>query len=320
MQPKDALVRLDLPRPNPNQDYATYQNQFQPCLDFPSEELRRFFEAHQEELYPALEEHLSTELRDPRAWKRSSQHVFPSARDLTGEWYVGRVRLWQEGGAVHGVLLARFLGAPVLEGAPQAPCDYLGVLFRFSCSPVEPHFVVEEQIPLPLYLENRAFYPAGIPQDAHLCPRCCGAKWAAQDAHLGRQKRCPNCGSLGYVDAQGHKLGLGVRLRTCWLHLFWDGPLSPLLALLVWVCGLAGGMNSGLFQHTASEKLCLLGWAGVGLALLLTSVGLGLHGANQIQGFPFLRWQRKTALLLSFFLAPLFSAALFLFSWSLLPV
>lgn len=318
MQPKDALIRLELPRPNPNQDYATYQNQLQPCLEFPSEELRRFFEAHQEELYRTLEEHLSTELRDPRAWKRSSQHYFPSARDLTGEWYVGRVRLWQEGGAVHGVLLARFLGTFVLEETSQAPCDYLGVLFRFSCSPVEPHFVVEEQIPLPLYLENQAFFPAGIPEDAHLCPRCCGVKWAAQDAHLGRQKRCPNCGGLGYVDAQGHKLGLGVRLRA-WLHLFWDGPLSPLLALLVWVCGLAGGMNSGLFQHAASGKLCLLVWAGVGLALLLTSVGLGLHRANQIQGFPFLCRQRKMALLLSFFLTLLFSAVLFLFSWSLLP-
>lgn len=314
MQPKDALVRLDLPRPNPNQDYATYQNQLQPCLDFPSEELRRFFEAHQEELYRTLEEHLSTELRDPRAWKRSSQYHFPSARDLTGEWYVGRVRLWQEGGTVHGVLLARFLGTFVLEETFQAPCDYLGVLFRFSCSPVEPRFVVEEQIPLPLYLENRAFYPAGIPEDAHLCPRCCGAKWAAQDAHLGRQKRCPNCGGLGYVDAQGSKLGLGVRLRV-WLHLFWDGPLSPLLALLVWVCGLAGGINSGLFHG----KLCLLVWAGIGLALLLTFVGLGLHRANQIQGFPFLCRQRKTALLLSLFLTLLFSAPLFLFSWSLLP-
>ncbi len=317
MQPMASLVRLDLPRPNPNQDYATYQNQLQPCLEFSSEELRRFFETHQETLYRSLEESLSIELRNPRAWKPSSKHHFPSACDLTGEWYVGRVRLWQEEGTIHGVLLARFLGTYLLEGVRQTPCDYLGVLFRFSCSPTELRFVVEEQIPLPLYLENRDFYPAGIPQEAHLCPRCCGAKWTAQDT--GRQERCPNCGGLGYVDAQAHKLGLGVCLRV-WLRLFWGGPLSPLLVLLVWVCGLAAGMNSGLFQSTADGKLCLLVWAGVGLALLLGSGALELRRANRIQGFPFLRWQKKTVLLLSSLLALLFSAAFFLFLGSLLPV
>lgn len=124
-----------MPNPNTNNGHVCYENKLQPEFDFESEELKAVYERHEAELLSMAEKEAWDYLLDVGAWASEPGEDFPCGKEMTGEWYVGRVMLKSLENQIYGHIYMRFLGyypAPTVRSPID---DYLGMEYTFYYDP-----------------------------------------------------------------------------------------------------------------------------------------------------------------------------------------
>ncbi|MCI9557944.1 hypothetical protein D3Z58_25345 [Clostridiaceae bacterium] len=135
MKQTDALKRIEMPNPNTKNGHVCYKNKLQPEFDFESEELKAVYQQHEAELLSVAEKEAWDYLLDVGAWDSEPGEDFPCGKEMTGEWYVGRVTLKSLKNQIYGSIDMRFLGyysAPTVRSPID---DYLGMEYTFYYEP-----------------------------------------------------------------------------------------------------------------------------------------------------------------------------------------
>lgn len=243
MKRTDKLRYIEMPIPNPDNEYANYANQLRPALHIDSEELRALYEEKRIKLFQLLELQMEMLFGNPRIWKR---WTFPSMQDMTGEWYIGELTLYEErkpfsGPAgdpeadgerkiVYGSVLTRFLGRNPSRDRQNPILDYLGIEFFFRYDAEPDNFTFDLRRACRLYMELPEFFEANVPKDSVLCPSCHATKVdvkkyrqavaAGKSIMYWRSVACPVCGGFGYVSPQGERISTRARLNASGRNFF----------------------------------------------------------------------------------------------------
>ena len=135
MEQTDGLKRIEMPNPNVNNEYISYEDQMQPKLDFETEELRAIYQRHEAELLSTAEKEAWDYLLDVGAWSSDPGEDFPCAKEMTGEWYVGCVVLKTLKNRIYGSIDMCFLGYYPQPCARPPIDDYLGMEYTFFYDP-----------------------------------------------------------------------------------------------------------------------------------------------------------------------------------------
>lgn len=87
---KLELTQVNLPNPNSDNHYVTYENQLQPQVRFGDDKLKSLFKKHEEELMAIVEKEI-TEYVNCDDLCCHEDGMFPKRSVLTGEWYLRAV-------------------------------------------------------------------------------------------------------------------------------------------------------------------------------------------------------------------------------------
>lgn len=125
---------IKMPYPNHMNTYTDYTQKLQPKMDFESASFKQFYEKHKEELLKASIKECEQYL-DADDWM--DEETFPYIKDLTGEWYLSLVQIWQEqDGTINISLYLHFLGYYPAGCARMEIDDYLGIDVLFEYNPI----------------------------------------------------------------------------------------------------------------------------------------------------------------------------------------
>ncbi len=126
-----------MPYPNLENRYTDYARKLQPKMDFESENLKKFYLEHRQELIETVirecEEYL-----DADDWME--EETFPRIKDLTGEWYLASVTARNQEKKISVQLYLHFLGYYPKGCARKEVDDYLGMDAWFEYDPVQKVF------------------------------------------------------------------------------------------------------------------------------------------------------------------------------------
>lgn len=90
------LTRIYLPKPNPENEYVSYEKQLQPRMDFENAELEKLFYAHEAEIMALVEREI-TDYVNCDDCCNDDENMFPKRKCLTGEWYLEGVSFSENG-------------------------------------------------------------------------------------------------------------------------------------------------------------------------------------------------------------------------------
>ena len=89
------LTRIYLPKPNPENEYVSYENQLQPRMKFENAELEKLFYIHEAEIMALVEREI-TDYVNCDDLCNDDENMFPKRCRLTGEWYLAGVSFSDE--------------------------------------------------------------------------------------------------------------------------------------------------------------------------------------------------------------------------------
>ena len=84
------LQQLFMQKPNPDNEYADYENQLQPRMDFDTPHAKEIFQNHQNKIMEIVETEITNYINDDNLCN-DSENMFPKRSLLTGEWYISSV-------------------------------------------------------------------------------------------------------------------------------------------------------------------------------------------------------------------------------------
>lgn len=118
------LKQIFMPNPNLNNDYTNYENKLQPRMDFANLSLKALFEKHEDKIMDIVIKEITEYLGDENLCNDDID-TFPRRCEMTGEWYVGDIWLYEEKGKIRGSISTRFLGYYPTPSARMPIDDYL---------------------------------------------------------------------------------------------------------------------------------------------------------------------------------------------------
>ncbi len=86
------LQQIFMQNPNPNNEYADYENQFKPRIDFDTPHAKEIFQNHQNKIMEIVETEITDYINDDDLCN-DSENMFPKRSLLTGEWYISSIHL-----------------------------------------------------------------------------------------------------------------------------------------------------------------------------------------------------------------------------------
>ena len=126
-----------MPYPNPENQYTDDDKKLQPKMDFESEDLKKLYLKHKENLIEtAIKE--CAEYLDADDWM--DEEIFPCIKDLTGEWYLASVTVQNQDKKIIVKLYLHFLGYYPKGCARKEIDDYLGMEAWFVYEPIQKIF------------------------------------------------------------------------------------------------------------------------------------------------------------------------------------
>ena len=84
------LQQIFMQNPNPNNEYADYENQFKPRIDFDTPHAKEIFQNHQNKIMEIVETEITNYIHDDDLCN-DSENMFPKRSLLTGEWYISSI-------------------------------------------------------------------------------------------------------------------------------------------------------------------------------------------------------------------------------------
>ena len=123
--------------PNLENTYTDYDRKLQPQINFESEDLKKFYLDHKEELIETTIKKCK-EYLDADDWME--EETFPRIKDLTGEWYLASVTVRNQDKEIIVQLYLHFLGYYPICCARKEIDDYLGMEAWFVYDPVQKTF------------------------------------------------------------------------------------------------------------------------------------------------------------------------------------
>lgn len=126
-----------MPYPNLENTYTDYDRKLQPKINFESEDLKKFYLDHKEELIETTIKKCK-EYLDVDDWME--EETFPHIKDLTGEWYLASVTVRNQDKEIIVQLYLHFLGYYPIGCARKEIDDYLGMEAWFVYDPVQKTF------------------------------------------------------------------------------------------------------------------------------------------------------------------------------------
>ena len=123
--------------PNLENTYTDYDRKLQPQINFESEDLKKFYLDHKEELIETTIKKCK-EYLDADDWME--EETFPRIKDLTGEWYLASVTVRNQDKEIIVQLYLHFLGYYPIVCARKEIDDYLGMEAWFVYDPVQKTF------------------------------------------------------------------------------------------------------------------------------------------------------------------------------------
>lgn len=127
------LTQIHLPNPNPNQYYATYENQLQPQVNFGDANLKSLYKEHEKYLMDIVEKEIN-EYVNCDDLCCDEEGMFPKRSVLTGEWYLRAVHFSE--------LIFLSIGTALLGTDLGWKDDYLGLEFSFWYDEEKQEFVL----------------------------------------------------------------------------------------------------------------------------------------------------------------------------------
>lgn len=121
-----VIKQIFMSKPNLKNEYTDYQKQLQPREDFESVSLKEFFLKREKELMGLIADEATLYLNDDESCN-DDVDMFPRRCDLTGEWYVGNVSMWEDGENIRCNVCIRFLGFHPVPSIRYPVDDYLGM-------------------------------------------------------------------------------------------------------------------------------------------------------------------------------------------------
>ena len=103
------LKQIFMPNPNLNNDHTNYENKLQPRMSFANPSLKVLFEKHENKIMDVVIKEITEYLEDENLCNDDID-MFPRKCEMTGEWYVGDIWLYEENGKIWGSISTRFLG------------------------------------------------------------------------------------------------------------------------------------------------------------------------------------------------------------------
>lgn len=137
-----VIKQIFMPKPNLNNEYTNYQKQLQPREDFESESLKEFFLKRENELMGLIAYEATLYLNDDESCN-DDVDMFPRRCDLTGEWYVGDVSIWEDGENIRSSIYIRFLGFHPDPSMRYLVDDYLGMEAGFDYNKTRDTFIFD---------------------------------------------------------------------------------------------------------------------------------------------------------------------------------
>ncbi|WP_353097546.1 hypothetical protein [Tissierella praeacuta] len=120
------LKQIFMPNLNPNNEYTNYEKKLQPHMKFEPLELNELYEKHKDEIMEIVTKEITEYLEDEGACN-DDEYMFPRRCEMTGEWYIGDIRLYEENGRIWGGVFIRFLGYYPAPTVRMPIDDYLGL-------------------------------------------------------------------------------------------------------------------------------------------------------------------------------------------------
>lgn len=137
-----VIKQIFMSNPNLNNEYTNYQNQLQPREDFESESLKEFFLKRENELMDLITYEATLYLNDDESCN-DDVGMFPRRCDLTGEWYVGDVSMWEDGENIRCSIYIHFPGFHPTTSAHYLVDDYLGMEAGFEYNKTRDTFIFD---------------------------------------------------------------------------------------------------------------------------------------------------------------------------------
>lgn len=120
------LKQFFMLNPNPRNEYTNYEKKLQPRMNFEPLELKALYEKHKDEIMEIVIKEVTEYLEDEGACN-DDEDMFPRRCEMTGEWYVGDIALYEENGRIWGNVCTCFLGYYPAPSARMPIDDYLGL-------------------------------------------------------------------------------------------------------------------------------------------------------------------------------------------------
>lgn len=132
--------QLSMPNPNPDNTYPNCQNKLRPRMDFNPAALEQLYTKHKDSLIETTVKEFTTYL-DDEAWME--EDTFPRIQELTGDWYLGSIHMYERNNKIRISLYARFLGHYPKGCAREEIDDYLGMEAWFDYDPAQDVFIFD---------------------------------------------------------------------------------------------------------------------------------------------------------------------------------
>ncbi|MDO4168982.1 MAG: hypothetical protein Q4D45_03695 [Lachnospiraceae bacterium] len=132
--------QIIMPNDNLENRYCNYQNKLKPRMNFEPVTLKPLFLKHQKSIIETTVQECEKYL-DDEAWME--EDVFPYIQDLTGEWYLGSIYMWEEKGKIRIGVSAHFLGYYPAGCAREEIDDYLEMEAWFDYDQIQDQFIFD---------------------------------------------------------------------------------------------------------------------------------------------------------------------------------
>lgn len=132
--------QLFMPTPNIDNTYTDYQKKLQPKMKFEPAALEQLYLKHKDKLIETTITECERYL-DDEAWME--EDTFPRVQELTGDWYLASVNMWERDGKIRISLYTHFLGCYLTGDVREGIDDYLGMEAWFDYDSVQDTFIFD---------------------------------------------------------------------------------------------------------------------------------------------------------------------------------
>lgn len=126
--------------PNTENIYTNYQKKLQPRMEFEPASLEQLYLKHQDNIMETVVKECERYL-DDECWME--EDTFPCVRELTGEWYLASVSMWEKNRKIRVGIYTHFLGTYPKNCAREEIDDYLGMEAWFDYDQAQDAFIFD---------------------------------------------------------------------------------------------------------------------------------------------------------------------------------